>query len=245
MPRFFIKKEDFDGATVKVRGEDAFHIARALRLAVGDGITVCTEDGETYSARLSRIRDDEAEAEITGRLSSSESPLGVTLFMGYPKGDKLETVVQKAVELGVCRVTPFLSSRCVKRPDEKGDKKARERLSRIADEASKQCGRSRLSEITPTVPFSEVLKSVSDFDLPLFCYEGDGTLPLPAVLTAHPDAQNVCVIVGSEGGFSPEEAEAAADAGFIPVNLGPRILRCETAPSFVLSALCYEYELKK
>ncbi len=245
MPRFFIENEDFDGKIAVIRGEDAFHVARALRLAVGDEITVCTKAGDSFAAKLTYIRDEEVKAEVLFALPTTESPLDITLFMGYPKGDKLETVVQKAVELGVRFVVPFISSRCVKRPDEKGEKKSRERLCRIADEASKQCGRCRLSEVSPIVSFDDVIVTAKNFDLPLFCYEGEGCSSLPAVLAAHPQAKSVAVIVGSEGGFSPEEAKAAVAAGFLPVNLGPRILRCETAPSYILSALSYHYELQK
>jgi 16S rRNA (uracil1498-N3)-methyltransferase len=114
---------------------------------------------------------------------------------------------------------------------------------RIAAEAAKRCGRGLLPAVYPTVSFSEMLECIRSCDLVLFCYEGDGTRSLREVLDGAASSRNACVIVGSEGGFSPKEAEAAKSAGLVSVNLGPRILRCETAPLYALAALSYRFEL--
>ena len=244
MPRFFVPSESFDADKVNITGQDAFHIARALRMAVGDEITVADMQGREHLCRLTKIRDDVCECDILEtKAGATESPLEITLFMAYPKGDKLEVVIQKAVELGARRIVPFESSRCVKRPRADKAEKQNQRLSRIAEEAAKQCGRARLPEVSAPIGFDAALVEARKCDLALFCYEGDGTRSLKAVLEEGRDAKTVAIIVGCEGGFSLDEAKRAQDAGLASVNLGPRILRCETAPSYVLSAISYAFEL--
>jgi 16S rRNA (uracil1498-N3)-methyltransferase len=244
MPRFFVPSVDIDGNIAVIRGDDAFHIARALRMAEGDEITVCDMHGTEHTCTLTKIRDDACECRINeSRNGKTEPPVHITLYMAYPKGDKLETVVQKAVELGAAEITPFESSRCIKRPKAEKAEKQLARLTRIAEEAAKQCGRSRLPRVNPSLTYKEVLSTVSA-DICLFCYEGDGARSLKAVLSEAGKVSSVAVIVGSEGGFSQSEAEAAREAGFMICNLGPRILRCETAPSYVLSCISYQLELE-
>ena len=245
MPRFFAPSENFYDKVVKINGEDARHIARALRMAVGDKITVCDMHGGVHECVLLKIRDEECEAEIiASEEANTESPLCITLFMGYPKGDKLEFIVQKAVELGALRIVPFESSRCVKRPKADKAEKQTERLSKIANEASKQCGRSRLTEISNPVSFKDALRLArEENDAVLFCYEGDLTVSLKRALADVKNSKKIAIFVGTEGGFSIDEVSLAREAGAIPVNLGPRILRCETAPIYALSAISYEFEL--
>lgn len=244
MPRFFVKPEAIELDTVNIIGDDAFHIARSLRMAVGDKVTVADTAGYEYSCILRKIRDDACECEIVEKsLGKTESPIDVTLFMGYPKGDKLEIVIQKAVELGAGRIVPFESSRCVKRPRADKAEKQGARLSRIAEEAAKQCGRARLTEVSAPISFSSMLHEAKKAELALFCYEGDGTRSIKEVLSENPQVKSVAVIVGCEGGFSWEEARQAKESGLISVNLGPRILRCETAPLYALAVLSYSYEL--
>ncbi len=245
MPRFFVPSSQFDAeGGVRILGEDAYHIARALRMAVGDTLTVADMHGGEHLCRLVSIRDTECVLEILeSRAGESEPPFPITLYMAYPKGDKLETVIQKAVELGAARIVPFFSSRCIKRPKADGADKLRERLCRIAKEAAKQCGRTLLPTVGDPISFEAMLAEAGRADLPLFCYEGDGTKSLKEILTKVPRPQSVSVVVGCEGGFSLSEAEAAQNAGLLPTGLGRRILRCETAPAFVLSSICYQFEL--
>ena len=245
MSRFFITKESINDNQITISGNDAFHIARALRMAVGDEVTVCDDDGNEYYTRLTRIRDDECTAEIISESAgTTESPVHITLYMAYPKGDKLETVVQKSVELGASAIVPFESSRCIKRPAADKADKITDRLSRIAEEAAKQCGRSRLPKVEKMIKFAELLPRLASYDLALFCYEGKGAESLRKTLESYERADGkIAVIIGSEGGFSPEEAESIISAGAKCVNLGPRILRCETAPDYCLSAISYHFEL--
>jgi len=245
MPRFFAPTDAFSEGRVTITGEDAFHIARSLRMAVGDEITVCDMAKREHLCRLVKIRDDECCAEILSSCEGkTESPVDISLFMAYPKGDKLEIVIQKAVELGASKIIPFESSRCIKRPSPEKAEKQNARLSRIAEEAAKQCGRSALPKVFLPISYKEALKLAKESELPLFCYEGDGTKSLKKALCENKNAKSISLIVGSEGGFSRDEAEAASAEGLIPVNLGPRILRCETAPSYALSAISYFFELE-
>ena len=129
---------------------------------------------------------------ISSREGSTESPVFISLYMAYPKGDKLEIVTQKAVELGAVSIVPFESSRCVKRPRADKVEKQGARLSRIAEEAAKQCGRGRIPAVGMPIPFASVLSAVKEFDVALFCYEGDGTQSLKKVLLSlkHPEIQS-------------------------------------------------------
>lgn len=246
MPRFFAPNSAFDEGRVTITGEDAFHIARSLRMAVGDEITVCDMAKREHLCKLSRIRDEECLADIiSSRDGATESPVEISLFMAYPKGDKLETVIQKAVELGATNVIPFESSRCIKRPSADKAEKQNARFSRIAEEAAKQCGRAALPKVFLPISYKEALSRAMQSELPIFCYEGDGTKSFKKVLNENKNAKSISLVIGSEGGFSRDEAEAAKEAGLIPVNLGPRILRCETAPSYALSAISYFFELEE
>lgn len=246
MPRFFAPSDAFCEGLVTITGEDAFHIARSLRMAVGDELTVCDMAKREYLTRLIKIRDGECVCEILSeRVGTTESPVDISLFMAYPKGDKLETVIQKAVELGAARIIPFESSRCIKRPSPEKAEKQNARLSRIAEEAAKQCGRAALPKVFLPMSYKEALASAREAELSIFCYEGDGTKSLKKILSENENARSVSIVIGSEGGFSLEEAEAAKNAGLQAANLGPRILRCETAPSYALSAISYFFELEE
>ena len=245
MPRFFVRAEEVDreGGVVRIEGDDARHIARSLRMAVGDELTVCDGSYAELSCKLTRIRDEECTLEIISeRISDREPACITTLYMAYPKGDKLETVIQKAVELGASRIVPFESSRCIKRPKAEKIDKITSRQNRIAEEAAKQCGRARIPEVCEPMSFGEMLADIKSCALALLCYEGEEGRTLKSAL---PECapESIAVIVGAEGGFSEEEASAAEAAGAISVSLGRRILRCETAPSYVLSAISYQYEL--
>lgn len=244
MARFFVTKDKISENTIIIDGADAHHIARSLRMAEGDEIVVCDGEGAEYLTRLDRIRDDECRCEIVKALdTATESPVKITLCMAYPKGDKLEVVIQKAVELGADRIIPFESSRCIKRPKAEKAEKQTQRLARIAEEAAKQCGRSRIPTVTQPMSFDQMLEVATKSSTTLFCYENEEGLTVKDYIKGKSRPESISVIVGSEGGFSADEANEAKARGCISVSLGNRILRCETAPSFILSAISYEYEL--
>ncbi len=246
MPRFFVPSANFDGDTVRITGDDARHIARALRMAVGETVTVCDMHGTTHTCVLEKITDDDSTARIVESVpSDTEPPCPITLYQAFPKGDKMDVIVQKAVESGACAIVPFLSERCVSRPDEKSAEKKVARWQRIALEAAKQCGRGIIPEVRRPLSYAQMLEEASVASLPLFCYEGDGTASLREVLAAA-DAgrvQSISLVIGSEGGFSGDEAAPAAQHGFHLCGLGRRILRCESASGFALACIVYAFEL--
>ena len=238
MPRFFIQPDQIDqqSGTVTLTGADAHHIARSLRMAAGETVTVCDAAPE-YDCILEIFH---VEREVIARITetrevTTEPPFSAHLYQALPKGDKLDSIIQKAVECGVDAVTPFESAHCIVRIKPEAEDKKTDRRRRIALEAAKQCGRGSIPEIFPSISFSEALSRASEADLALFCYEGEGTQPLRTVLSSYiatrptGDRPRISLMVGSEGGFSPAEAQAAREAGMIPVGLGRRILRTETA----------------
>lgn len=244
MPRFFVPSDQITEGELRITGDDAYHIARSLRMAVGDTLTVADMHGGEYECTLARIRDDECLLTPNAyHVSVSEPPFPIILYMAYPKGDKLETVIQKAVELGASRIVPFVSSRCIKRPKaEKLDEKTR-RLCRIAEEAAKQCGRAALPTVALPLEYPEMLREAATAELALFCYEGDGTRPIKELLSKGKTPASISLVIGAEGGFSLEEVALAREAGLRLAGLGRRILRCETAPAFALSAISYHFEM--
>ncbi len=246
MPRFFLSKEQLtDMTSVTLSGDDARHISFSLRMAVGDRLILSDGEGQEYEARLTSFTEDSVTAEIlSSRKSLAEPPVQIRLYQAYPKGDKLDTIVQKAVELGVSSVIPFVSERCIKRPPKEKAEKNTERLSRIAAEAAKQCGRASLPSVSAPMDFLSAVEDAARHGPVIFCYEAEENMSLKAVLSSLPsDIKTISFMIGSEGGFSPSEAEAARMRGAISVSLGHRILRCETAPAFVLAACVYAFEL--
>ena len=235
MPRFFVPSANFDGDTVRITGDDARHIARALRMAVGETVTVCDMHGTTHTCVLEKITDDGSTARIVESVpSDTEPPYPITLYQAFPKGDKMDVIVQKAVESGACAIVPFLSERCVSRPDEKSVEKKIARWQRIALEAAKQSGRGIIPEIGKMTDLESALRTAPGKKI-LF-YEGGGEA-LGTLVT--PDEAEVSVFIGPEGGFDAAEVQLAKQYGAAPATLGPRILRTETAPLAALSVLMY------
>lgn len=250
MPRFFIQRQQVNEDMIRLCGEDAHHIARSLRMAVGDELTVCDMQGREYECTIESFDDDrEVLVRICSSKQSEREPLcRIHVFQALPKGDKLDTVIQKAVECGAYSIIPFESERCVVRVKPEAEQRKIERRQKISAEAAKQCGRSVIPQVTSTVNFEEMLSLASKCDVRLFCYEGDGTEPLGNVLqtvkgSLTKNDATVAVVIGSEGGFSQNEVERAKACGLVPVGLGKRILRTETASGFVLSCLVYVTEL--
>ena len=243
MPLFFLPNTQPENDILTLRAEDSHHIALSLRMACGDSITVSDGCGTLYSCALEKITPDEVKARILSRSDAkTEPPYRLTLYQAMPKSDKLDMIVQKAVELGACEIVPFVSSFCVKRPHEDKWEKQSARLSRIAEEAAKQCKRGIIPTIAPLLDYHEMLARAQKEELALFCYEGEGTRPLPACLPQSAP-RSIGVIIGSEGGFSEKEAEEARAHSLALCGLGKRILRCETASLFALASLSFHYEI--
>ena len=254
MPRFFVRAEQISDGIVTILGDDAHHISRSLRMAVGENVTVSDMQKKEYLCELTDFLPDRVIAKVLEvHQSDTEPPFCATVFQALPKGDKLDSIIQKTVECGASRLVPFESERCVVRMKDGAEEKKTERRARIAFEAAKQCGRGVIPTVQPTVTFAKAIEEASKADLALFCYEGDQTKPLPSVLREWRSLKSqkgdapatVSIMIGSEGGFSLSEKEHAIEKGMIPVGLGKRILRTETAASFVLACLVYELELSE
>ncbi len=249
MPRFFIRQNQIDNNKIHILGDDAHHISYSLRMAVGENVTVCDMQGVEYDCKIESFLDGEVILNVEdSRASENEPKITLRLFQALPKGDKLDSVIQKSVECGVCEIVPFESERCIVKIKGDAEDKKTARRQRIAEEAAKQSGRSVIPCVSRSVSFSEMIKRASGSDVTLFCYEGDGTVALGKILKDI-DLSNksrdfdVSVVIGSEGGFSLAEVELARQAGFVLTGLGKRILRTETAPIFVLSTLVCFTEL--
>ena len=247
MPRFFVNQNQIDDEYITILGEDAHHISRSLRMAVGEHITVSDMKKYEYECVLEIFADTFVKAKIIDKyISKTESPIRIHLYQALPKGDKLDLIIQKSVECGVYDITPFESERCVVKVKGDAEDRKTERRNKISIEAAKQCGRGIIPQVKQTVSFENMLKEASGFDAALFCYEGQGTKPLGNILRLlknEREIKDIAVIIGSEGGFSPSEAMSAAEHGFYSIGLGKRILRAETAAIFAVSCITYEFEL--
>lgn len=223
-----------------LRGADAHHLARVMRARAGDQVILCDGNAVEYTATITGFGEDEVEFSIQeGYPSAAEPTVEVTLLAGYPKQDKLEQIIRHGVELGCSHIIPFFSRYCVAAPKKEDQKNVR--YNRIAYEAAKQCGRGILPDVgMPLLNFGTVCRTFDQYDLVLFCYECGGA-PLRQLLADTPAPEGrplrIAIVTGAEGGFAAEEAEAASAAGAKTVGLGPRILRCETAPLAVLASV--------
>ena len=237
MPHRYFTTEISDGTAV-LRGADAHHLSRVMRGKLGDTVILCDGSAVEYTATITGFGDETVEFSVEpGYPSAAEPTVDITLLVGYPKQDKLEQVIRHGVELGCDHFIPFFSRYCVAAP--KKEEQKNERYNRIAFEAAKQCGRGILPTVELPLPdFNAVCDRFKDYDLVLFFYECGG-VSLREVFNKEPGnrAKRIAVVTGSEGGFAAEEAARAAECGAVTVGLGPRILRCETAPLAVLSAV--------
>ena len=250
MPRFFVDVNQIEDGNVALTGDDAHHISRSLRMAVGEQITVCDGNGMEYECELTAFLPDRVCARVLAhRVADTEPPYRAVVWQALPKGEKLDFIIQKSVECGAFGISLFESERCIVRMKEGDQERKGERRNRIALEAAKQCGRGMIPKVESPIGFEAAVREAAQADLAIFCYEGEGTKPLPEVLKAFCDSKpkgtvpHISVMVGSEGGFSKEEARRAEAAGMQLVGLGKRILRTETAAAFVLGCLSYEMEL--
>lgn len=235
MKRFFVDKIDDPPV---LRGENHKHFAVVLRCKAGDEAVLCCGDGYDCVCRVERVERDCTRLSVLRiEPSAGEPTVDVTLFMAMLKGDKNDFVVQKATELGATEIVPVFT-RFVQAHDR--DIKT-ERMQRIAREAAQQCGRGRLPVVRNSVPFAQILPMLSAYDAVVFPYENATTPPLSEFLReiAPDPGKKIAVLIGSEGGFAPEEVAALTQMGVTPVTLGKRILRAETANIAVLSAVMY------
>lgn len=235
MPRFFVDVPDENN--IVITGNDAHHIGRSLRMKPGEELTVCCR-GIDYNCTISSITEDSVFLDLVSKeRCASEPNIEVTLFQAVPKLDKLELIIQKSVELGVSRIVPVLSRRCVSRPSDKDFSKKLVRLNKIAEEAAKQSGRGIIPEVTPIISYKNAVEEMKKLDCSIILYEEQGGVSFGSVDFS--GAKSVGLMIGSEGGFDREEVEMLSGKNIHRVWLGKRILRCETAPITAMSILMF------
>jgi 16S rRNA (uracil1498-N3)-methyltransferase len=237
--RFHVRPDAVEGTRLTFDAEEARHMARTLRLAPGDLVAAVDGHGRQYTVRLEQVAGDAAVGTVlTAGRSVAESRLEITLAPGVPKGDKLESVIRAATELGVARIAPVLTDRTVVRLDPGRWRDRARRWQRVAKEAAKQCGRAVIPPVEAPRPLPEVLDTLPRGGLRLCLWEGESR-PLDSALAerAGLETSQATVLVGPEGGLSPAEVELAVARGFVSVSLGPRILRTETVGPAIVAVL--------
>lgn len=232
--RFFVSGVHDAGAAVDISGSDAHKIVNVLRLRDGDGIELVDSAGGLFPATL-RIARERVTAILGDPIArEAESPLRIDVAQALPKGRKMDVVVEKATELGAAAIIPF----CCERSIGEATSAKVERWRRLALSAAQQCGRLDVPPVTPIASFSSLLETFANYDAIAFAWELAQRTPLRATLAELPrGAGRLLIVVGPEGGFSHAEADAAVAAGAVPVWLGPRILRTETAALALLAVV--------
>ena len=239
MTRFFVEPDELLPDFLVLTGENAQH-AKVLRLRNGENVLVCDGQGNECVCTVSDVSPDQISLVVQKRQASESEPcVQVSVYMAFPKADKLEHVIQKATELGAYEIVAFPSSRCVSRPDEKSLKKKVERWQKIAASAAEQSGRGRIPQILTLPSYRAALERASQADLALLFYENEQSTTLKMALSQG-NYHTVSLLTGPEGGLDVSEVDQAASAGLKVCTLGKRILRCETAPLCALSAVMYD-----
>lgn len=248
MQRYFVPPGQMGVEAVELEGDDARHLAQVMRAKPGDKIIVCDGSGREALARVVTVDKDKVHADIDEvRNAESEMAWRVTVAQSLPKGDKLETVIQKGTEAGAAAFLPFLSLRTVVQYDERKEAKRVDRWRKIAKEAAEQSHRGIVPDVMAVSSWKSLIGRFGEYDLVLLCYEEEGRAGngLRRVLTEFADKHTggdkprILIVVGPEGGFDEREAEAAAAAGAKLIGLGKRILRTETAALYALACIAY------
>ena len=235
MHRFYADESGIADGFVRLNAEDAHHAQRVLRMKVGETAQIFC-DQRRYAAEIADMEEG-VTLRILEELPSTEAALRITLYQGLPKADKMELITQKAVELGADRVVPVAMSRCVVQLNAKDGAKKQERWQKIAREACKQSGRCMMMPVDAPISFKELLRRLPGHAAAIVPWEDAQGYSLRSFHQEHPNVRDVAIVIGPEGGISPEEIDQMKEAGCRSVTLGPRILRTETAGLSAMSAL--------
>ena len=239
MTRFFVTPEEMQPEFLVLTGDNAQH-AKVLRLKNGEEVLVCDGEGRECLCTVSDVSPGQISLVVQKRQESeTEAPVRVSVYMAFPKADKLEHVIQKATELGAYEIVAFPSARCISRPDEKSISKKLERWQKIAASAAEQSGRGRIPKVLTLPSYKAVLERAAQADKALLFYENEQATTLRMALSAG-TYETVSLLTGPEGGLEVSEVQQAQAAGLQVCTLGKRILRCETAPLCALSAVMYD-----
>ena len=239
MARFFVEPEELQPGFIVLTGENAAH-AKVLRLKAGEEVFVCDGLGNECVCTVSDVSPGQISLVVQSRRSTgTEATVKVSVYVAFPKADKLEHVIQKATELGAFEIVAFPSNRCISKPDAKSLQKKLERWQKIAASAAEQSGRGVIPRVLALGSYPEALKRAAQADQAILFYENEQATTLHMALTSKPYT-TVSLLTGPEGGLEEREVDMAKAAGCQICTLGRRILRCETAPLCALSAVMYD-----
>lgn len=247
MPRFFMNKADINSNIIILTGENASHIAQVLRLGIGDEIIICDGEQNDYHCKINKIAKEKTHYEVLAEVKEktenrAEPNTKITLFQGLPKADKMELIIQKAVELGVYEIVPVITDRVIVKWDKKSDEKVA-RFQNIAEAAAKQSGRGIIPKIRNIVSLEESILQAKSLDNSIVAYENEKSFTLKTFLNGFGGA-SLGVFIGPEGGFSENEISKLNNAEIQSVSLGNRILRTETAGIIAVAIMIYHLEGK-
>ena len=247
MYQFFVEPVQIDvaGKSVIIRGNDVNHIKNVLRMRPGEEVAVSNGiDGREYRCGILALEEDCVRLELRFiKEDGVELPAKIYLFQGLPKADKMELIIQKAVELGAFQVIPVAMKRCVVKLDEKKADSKIKRWQGIVEAAAKQSKRGVIPTVAPVMSYAQAVKMASEMDLKLVPYElAEGMEQTKQLIESVKPGQRIAIFIGPEGGFDPEEIRTATEAGIHPITLGKRILRTETAGFTTIAWLMYQLE---
>lgn len=244
MYQFFVTSGAIGAEEIRITGPDVNHIKNVLRLKTGEQISISDAAGKEYICRIAELTCDAVLAKIEDvQAASAELPVEVYLFQGYPKGDKLETIIQKTVELGVAKIIPVMTKRSIVKLDEKKAARKKERFQSIALAAAKQAKRSVIPEVMSVMDFEEALTLAGTLDMVLVPYENaEGVRASKKYIHEIAGYKSLGIFIGPEGGFDAAEVAAIEDCGGHSITLGHRILRTETAGMTMMSIVMFELE---
>lgn len=238
MVRFFVTRSELEQDSICLTGENAQH-AKVLRLKAGEQVLLCDGQGREALCQVEEMDGKQLTVAVSSRRESTTEPaIRVSVYLAFPKADKLEHVIQKATELGAYEIVAFPSARCISKPDEKSLAKKVERWQKIASSAAEQSGRGRIPQVLTLPSYKAALERAAEADKALLFYENEHSTTLKMALEG--PYHSVSLLTGPEGGLEEGEVKQAMDAGLQVCTLGSRILRCETAPLCALSAVMYD-----
>ena len=242
MHNFFINNNQIEDDRVHIKGQDAKHISQVLRMKKDEKIFICNkQNGDRFLAKIENIEKDEVMCTLIENAEITEPNIKIDLFQGLPKSDKMEFIIQKAVELGISEITPVEMKNCIAKIKDE-DKKI-SRWQAISESAAKQSKRSIIPKINKVEKIKDIKDKVNDYDLIIFAYESEKNISLKDILKDNKDISKIAIIIGPEGGFDNAEVKELDELGAIRVSLGKTILRTETASIAMISMILYEYEL--
>lgn len=245
MNQFFVEPSQIQDKKIIITGKDVNHIKNVLRMKIGEEVSISNgEDGKEYRGIIKEFLDDEVICDLAFvKEDGVELPSKVYLYQGLPKADKMELIIQKAVELGVYEIIPVATKRAVVKLDEKKSKSKIARWQAISESAAKQSKRAIIPRVTEVLSFKEALKDCQKANVKVIPYElAEGMEKTKEIIGSLKPGQDVAIFIGPEGGFEEAEINAAMDAKITPVTLGKRILRTETAGFTILSWIMYQLE---